>query len=199
MLKSYINQQYLKGFVPALDKYLRIGEIDYLKQKEKSEQIVMNDFTRRGYDVRELMPELELSTEAVQDEFNRLRLVAETLGTATVTLYGSNDNNTFNNLLTINSTVAETRTELINESYSYYKISGTNYNKVYLVESVYDLFFCYKWLELILSDMITNEDDIYSVKTSEYYTKYADLFRAFKPKLINSTQINQTNNLEILR
>lgn len=195
MLKNYINQQYLKGFAPALEKYLRIDETDFSKQKEKSEQIVINDFIRKGYDVRELMTELELGSDAVEDELNRLRFIATATTTATVTLQASNDNETFENVLTLNFTGSGTKTDLLNQSYTYYKVSG-DYSSAYLVESIFDLFFAYKWIELILSDMSVNPDDNYAIKSEMFSMKYADLFRAFKP---NGTNQLQSNNLEIIR
>jgi hypothetical protein len=195
MLKNYVNQQYLKGFIPALEKYLRLDETDFSKQKEKAEQIVINDFIRKGYDVRELMLELELSNEAVEDELNRLRVVATATVTATIIIQASNDNNNFENVLTLNFTGAGTKTELLNQSYSYYKATG-NYEKVYLVETIFDLFFAYKWIEIILADLSVNPDDNYAVKSEMFFLKYADLFRAFKPSKTNQLQ---TNNLEISR
>lgn len=192
-LKNYIVELDLKGLVPELANYLWTGETDYSKQKTTANQIVLADFSNRGYQLRNLRPELVLETTLPTDQYedvgNRFRAVAictTVTGTAIVTISGVNDiTDTYATAGTSSALSAGTNTWLLTDYFKYYKyaLTGTaTLTSVYLVESAnYDLLFAYKWLELILKDAIVEENDAYHIKAKEMNTNYNNLLASFKP------------------
>jgi hypothetical protein len=62
MLKNYVNETYLKTFVPELTRYLWSGETTFDGFKQAAEQTVVNDFLNRGYKALALRPDLSLRT-----------------------------------------------------------------------------------------------------------------------------------------
>lgn len=205
-MKNYITETDLKAFVPALTKFLWKDEADFSKQKEKAELIVNNDFISRGYNLAFLQVPLVLreseaitadeTTSAVEDEINRLRYVYSVLtysGTAkTVVLKGCNtEDGTYEtcNTFTISATATDT-TGVIGGVFKYYKlvstVTGTLDFTFKLVETHYDLFYAYKWLELILMDAYKEEGDSYFNKMLEFRNMYNDLW--------NNTTVNEDTN-----
>jgi hypothetical protein len=208
-MKNYTDETFLKGFVPALTKLLWAGETTYDKQKANAELIVRNDFVARGYNIAfiqvplilresEVITEDEL-TPAVNDEVTRLRYVYSVTtftagGTKTITLQGCNtEDGTYTDLNTFTITAVTTTdaTGYISDVYKYYKLStvvtaGTLDFAFKLVESSYDLFFAYKWLELILMDSYKNENDQFFLKMLEFRNLYNELW--------NNVSINEDTN-----
>lgn len=200
-MKNYLTETDLKGFIPELTKYLWAGETDFSKQKEKAEIIVKNDFINRGYrnaflrvalKLRESGTELGETTtgDAVQDKLTRLRYVYKiTSYTApekddaaiTITLQGCNTSDgTFEDIttITVTATTATEQTGIISNAFKYYKVKTTIVTgKVdfyfNLVETNYDLFFAYKWLELIMLDAMSETTDQYAERL-EYFQKAYD-------------------------
>jgi hypothetical protein len=208
-MKNYTDETFLKGFVPALTKLLWAGETTYNAQKEKAELIVRNDFIARGYNlafiqVPLILRESEVITEdettaAVEDTVTRLRYVYSvptwtTGGTKTITLQGCNtEDGDYTNLNTFTITAVTTTdaTGYISDVYKYYKLdtsmtTGTLDFTFKLVESTYDLFFAYKWLELILMDSYKNENDQFFLKMLEFRNLYNELW--------NNVSINEDVN-----
>lgn len=205
-MKNYITETDLKAFIPALVKLLWAGEADFSKQKEKAEMIVNNDFISRGYNLAFLQVPLVLresesitgneTTDAIEDEINRLRYVYSVLtysGTAkTVLLQGCNEEDgTYETVNTFSITATTTDTTgLISNVFKYYKlvstVTGTLDFTFKLVESHYDLFYAYKWLELILMDAFKEEGDQYYMKMVEFRNLYNDLW--------NTVTINEDTN-----
>lgn len=190
MLKNYITETYLNGFCvdAELDAYLFAGETDWSKQKEKAEQIVLNDFVNRGYSVRLLRPELTLSTSTEKEDIaSRNRIVVDVsavTGTATITITGANDTtDTFVSCGSVSVTTTGTSTGLLTSLYKYYKYTTTGtvtVSAVSLVESNYDLFYAYKWLNLILKSARGQQGDIYDIKAQEFNQSYEELFASAK-------------------
>lgn len=197
MLKNYINETYLKGKVPELVNYLwtinGTAETTYDKQKQSAEQIVYADMIDRGYQLRNLRPHLVLATtlpkDQIEDYGNRVRAVAictTVTGTATIAITGTDDTDeAYASAGTSDSLTVGTNTFLLNTYYKYYKyaVTGTaTLSSVYLVEaSNYDLLFAYKWLELILRDVIAEENDQYHIKANEFAKMYNDRLQSFSP------------------
>ena len=196
-MKNYTNETFLKGFVAPLSKYLWTGQTTYNSQKSNAELIVNNDFVSKGYrnsfiQVPLVLRESETISAnetglAIEDNLVRMRYVYTVsvyTGTAkTIVLMGCNEEDgTFEtvNTFTITSTSAN-MTGIISDSYKYYKLvstvpDGTLNFTFKLVETSYDLFFAYKWLELILMDSFKEENDQYYLKMIEFRKMYNDLW-----------------------
>jgi hypothetical protein len=197
-MKNYIDETFLKGFLPALTKLLWTSETNYDKQKSTAEVIVRNDFIARGYRSAFLQSPLVIrttdvisateTTSAYEDTITRLRYVYTvptlTGGNKTVVLQGCNtEDGTFETINTFTLTASSTTevSGLIAQPFKYYKLvltvtAGTLDFTFKLVESNYDLFFAYKWLELILLDSVKNEGDQYHLKMLEFREMYNDLW-----------------------
>lgn len=216
MLKNYIIQSDLSKFLPEqeLNSYLFTTATDYSDQKTGAEQIVLNDFVNRGYNVRLLRPELTLSTSTEKEDIaSRNRIVAvvsAVTGTATLSITGANDtDDTFVSCGSITVTSTGTKTDLLTGLYKYYKYStsGTiTLTSVKLVETNYDLFYAYKWLELILKSARNEQGDIYDTKAQEYKQMYEDLFVSAKLWIDNdedgeldTSETIQTNVARLIR
>lgn len=203
MLTNYVDETYLKGFFPELTKYYWTGETSFDKSKEKAEQAVFIDFINRGYKAAFLRPALWLkesanitateTTSAVEDTTTRLRYrytVTEHTGTTgkTIALKGCNtETGTYTTITTITlgtTAVAETG-GLITTPYKYYKLTTTlaDGSLTYdfkLVETNYDLFFAYKWLEIILMNTTKEEGDQYHIKAMYFKDLYNKLWSDIK-------------------
>lgn len=205
MLRNFTNEEYIKGFYPGLNNLLWRTETDYSKQREKAEQIVINSLIAKGENLKAIMPELVLNRQgttidaettgsAFQDIINRQRLVVETIdftGTsATITLQGSSDNSGTSQIWTdITSIEVTTETEttqsiLFTESYNQYRLvttidgSSTIDYKGYLVETVFDLLFAYKWLEIIFRESKKNSEDQFAMAEKDCIEQYQDVWES---------------------
>jgi len=198
MFRNYTDETYIKGFIPELALMLWAGEINYDKQKEKAEQVVINDFLARGYKGLFLRSDLSLrksgntinsaetTVASEKDDLTRLRLVvnvkAITNSTKTFTLQGSPDNTVWNDITTFTVTAISTKTPVFSQAYKYYRLvvaitsPGTIDYEAYLTETVYDLFFAYQWLYLILMDAKTAKDDQYDMKANDFKKLYDELW-----------------------
>ena len=216
MLKNYLIQSDLSIFIPEpeLNAYLWNGETDYTDQKTGAEQILLNDLINRGYNVRLLRAELALSTSTEEEDIaNRNRIVVVTsavTGTATVTITGANDtDDTFVSCGTVTVTATGTKSALLTGLYKYYKYStsGTiTVTSVGLVETNYDLFYAYKWLELILKSARGEQGDIYDIKAQEFAEMYNNLFASAKLWIdadedgaLDTSETIQTNTARLIR
>ena len=171
------------------------GETDYTKQKVKAEQIVLNDFINRGHKATILRPNLDLRTStdtintsstgtSYEDTQTRMRLgynVTVRTGTTSLVLQGSDDEATWSTITTISVTSTGISSEVFLTPYKYYRINstitaGTLAFTAWLTETNYDLWFAYKWLELILMNAYTNEDDQYYKRMEWFKNAYNDLW-----------------------
>jgi hypothetical protein len=222
-MKNYITEEYIKGFIPELAKYLWHCEADYSKQKEKAEQIVLNDFLARGYRPVLLQNELVLANnmEALneevitppseEDKLSRARFVYEiteiTADEISVSLEGSNDLMKWDELVKIDLSASVSSSFLLNEIRKYYRIkinaeNGSLTCNAYITETAYDLFFAYKWLQLILEDSIVSENDGYMIKAKLFEEKYNGLWANntfFYNKCSGFPEAVNSNELKISR
>lgn len=195
-LKNYINETFLKGLIPELVNYLwtvnGTAETNYDKQKTTANQIILAEMSNRGYQLRNLRPELYLDTtnpnenEDIGNRFRAVAICTTVTGTAYVTITGTNDiTDSYSTAGVSENLAVGTNTWLLTDYYKFYKyaLTGTaTLTDVYLVESAsYDLLFAYKWLELILRDCIVEENDQYHLKAKEMNANYNSLITSFKP------------------
>ena len=192
MLANYTDEIYLKGFVPELSRLLWSGETDYSKQKEKAEQIVSMDFLVSSYKALSLRPDLYLRSDTstlnadttgtpFYDAASRLRLaynVTVRTGTTTsLTLQGSSDQVTWTDIKTISITATGADSVVFISAFQYYRINATITSGIlaftaWLTETIYDLFFAYKWLELILMNAGKGDQN----KFTEYAKYFAEQY-----------------------
>lgn len=196
-MKNYITEDYIKGFVPELSRYLWQGETDYSKQKEKAEQIVLNDFLARGYRPVTLQNKLilresgnfintnETGIASLEDKLSRMRLYIDinifTGGEKKIILQGSMDKLKWNDVVMVYVLAAGIKTVVTSTIYNYYRINtevndGTIDHSAYLTETTYDLFFAFKWLQLILEDAIVSENDQYMLRAKLFAQKYEEMW-----------------------
>jgi len=210
MLKVYINETDLKGYAVKLTGLMWTDETDYSAQKAVAIDKVFNHFTREGYDIRELMPQLTLRTSGTvltasettaikEDTINRRRLYIDNITFTgqdkTIELQGSNDGTNYYTTATLTVTSTDTsKTVVIYDSYKYYKLVSTvstgslDYSAL-LVETIYDELFAYKWLWWIYYDMRKAGDDQFDVKMQELERLYDDAF--IKTKFFLDTDNNE--------
>jgi hypothetical protein len=196
-MKNYTTEEYIKGFVPELTRYLWQGETNYGKQKEKAEQIVLNDFLARGYRPVKLQNEFvlrasgnvitanETGIASEEDKLSRMRFFADIIVLTgeekKITLQGSNDKYKWADLVVISCLETGIKTTVINSIYNYYRANATLTDGTLdffasLTETTYDLFFAFKWIQLILEDAIVNENDQYMLKAKMFADKYDKLW-----------------------
>ena len=179
---NFVTETELKGYIPELSKYLWNGETTFTAQKGQAERDVLSDLVNKGYLIRQLQPRLVFDItgeESLEDNINALRFVCEADEAGTIELLGSNDNETFETITTLTFTSGNYTTlqsyQIVNP-YKYYAVDTTHtgYN-AYLVELTFDRLFAYKWLELILMDAYSQENDSYYLKMLYFMNKYTDL------------------------
>jgi len=203
MLRNYTDEDYLKGYSPKLTALLWTDETDYSAQKTKAVNRVMNALSQ-SYDLRDLMPELDLRSwgdsissnetgEGVEDKLNRMRLVINnitcTTSGKTLTLQGSNDNITYYEIDTIDVLTTDTEVSMtFDKCYKYYRIntavlSGAIDFRAYLVETSYDELFACMWLYFIYFDISKQEGDQFDKKKNEVYAMYEGIMRNLKIRI----------------
>lgn len=206
MLRNNIDETYLKGFVPELTKYLWNGETDFSKQKQSAEQMVYLDLSNRGYDTASISPGLVLrddtdtlsansTGDSVEDVANRGRCcynVTVRTGTTSLVLQGSNDEETWTTIATQSITATVSSSFLFLGGFKYYRINstvtGTLAFTCWLAETIYDALFTYKWLELIMLDSYTEEND-------QYY-KRMEYFRNEYNRLLDSGKLQKDDDFD---
>jgi hypothetical protein len=168
-LKNYCTLTDLKSYFPEIEDFLHTGETNFDKFKDGATLKVITDIKNKGYDLRQLQTPLNLLddtliasdvTEADEDSANRMRLVYNVIaytGVNSFTLQGANENNDdtdWNDIETVTVTTTGESSLVFSEAYKYYRISytiGTSLEiKINLVETNYDILFCFKQLEMIL-------------------------------------------------
>lgn len=174
-MKNYCTITDLKYYFPEIENYKWTGENDFDKFKSGAEVKVATDIKNKGFDLRKLQTPLMLIDETLtvtgtgdsfEDTTNRLRLVYNviaTTGSNSFILQGSNDDENWHNIQTVTISGAGESSVVFTNAYKYYRASytiGTSLNiDIYLVETNYDILFCYKQLELILMNASKTQND----------------------------------------
>jgi hypothetical protein len=197
MLKNYTTETYIKTFVPELTRYLWPGETTYDAQKQAAEQQVTMDFISSSYKALALRPDLYLRTATAtlsadetgtsyEDKCQRLRLaynVTVRSGTTALVLQGSNDETTWTTITTQSITATGESSFCFITAFKYYRINatitaGTLAFTAWLTETIFDLFFAYKWLEGILMNAGKTSDSKYT----EYAKYFLEMYNALWQK-----------------
>ena len=183
MIKNYVTETDLQRLVPELanDVYLWTGQTDHASQGIEAFNYVRQDLINRGYDLRQLMTPLTLSTTSAEDTINRLRWVVTATVTGTAILYGSTDGDTWNTIQTETISSAGTTSYVIMQTYLYYKIGGTATFTSELVDTTFDGLIKYKWIEFIFINAGKGENS--------RYTEYALYFSKMYDDLLNKMRI----------
>ena len=204
MIRNYIDEDYLSGYIPNLDSLLFTGATNFNKQKVLAEMEVANDFinsnykglfTRNDLSLRESGTTLSTtadSTISSEDKLTRLRWVVDikvlTGVDKTLTLYGTNDsgdNYTELNSMTIGTTnVDSIISQTLAVPYTAYKVTATvpsgtlDYSSL-MTETGYDTLYALKWGGLIYFQNYKKEDDQYFSKYNEFKKRYDAEFAKF--------------------
>ena len=201
-LEEYLTEADIKSLIPELSRYLWTEETDYSPQKKQAVNDVILELSSKGHRLSQINPRLMIrnsgehldtdhTTEpTIEDTAARLRYVLkikqiEIGGPQTIILEGSNDKISWE---AVDSTELDTTgliTMLIGTSYLYYRTSviingGKIDYEAYLCDSGIEKLIAYKWLELILLDRFTTEDDQYYLKMKYFKTEYERMLGRMK-------------------
>jgi hypothetical protein len=196
--QNHITENDLKAYMPELSRLLWADEADYSRQKNEAEKLVLQDLLDRGYKGVNVMPELilrqsgnvigsdEFAQVSTEDFISRLRFaytVTEFTSddSKTITLEGSNDKSAWEIIKTINITGTGSSSVIIGRQYRFYRVyasvtGGQMDYKAWLIETTFDRFLSFKWLELILLDRYTEENDQYYLKMLYFKNEYDTLW-----------------------
>jgi hypothetical protein len=215
MVKVYIDEDFLKGYIPKLDDLLWNGQTNFDSQKSLMEIEVMNDFIDRGLKAVYLRNDIILrnsgtvidstTSESVslKDLISRQRFVVNCQSLAglpkTITLSGSNTGEgTFNTVAELTISQTGIQSTVITSLYNYYKVSCATDTAIdyeaFLTETSYDLLHAYKWICIILNPLATGENNPYKDLLTMFEKKYSEKWDTLKIFY----DINETGNVETL-
>lgn len=204
MIRNYIDENYLKGYIPNLDSLLFTGETNFNKQKVLAEIEVTNDFinsnykglfTRNDLILRSSGTTLSATTaETISDEdkLTRLRWVVEvktlTGVDKTLTLSGSNDDGVtytdINTMIIGTSNVGAIISQTLAVPYRRYKVTatvptGTLDYASSMTETGYDTLYALKWGGIIMFQNYKRVDDQWYLRFTEFKKMYEMEFNKF--------------------
>jgi len=197
--KNYLVQSDLYAYEPELTNYFRTvggtAETNYTKQIDEAARLVADDLAGKGYNLRLLRPDLTLRTAGTsatatanaetssEDILNRWRWVWNITSisgtTNTLTLKGTNDEETYTTVLSTTVTATGEASAMIGQPYKYYRLTvGINTGWLdcssYMTEMIYDKLVGFKTLALIFGNAKKEKEDRYDLKTQEYKENYKD-------------------------
>jgi hypothetical protein len=198
----HITETEIKAFIPELSKMLWTGQDDYDAQRKKAIEYVCQELRDRGYTLPELMPEFIIrnngntiidkeKTEAQgEDSLQRARYILQPVvltpgANAEITIEGSFDISHWFTAAAFNINSASAVTGTFETQFSHYRVltdveHGTIDFRLYLVETGIEKLVIYKWLELILLDKYSREDDLYYLKMKYFRNEYESLFKSLR-------------------
>lgn len=196
--QNFVTEEDLKSYIPELSKLLWIDESNFDKQKKESEKIFLADMASRGYRGADIMPELllrnagltisanEITETSKEDIVPRQRFVLNVSkfvsgGSKVIFLEGSNDKTVWEIVQTENPAGIANSSTIITRHFRFYRIrtsiSGGSIDfKASLIETTFERMLVYKWLELILLDRYTTENDQYHMKMKYFKSEYDSLW-----------------------
>jgi hypothetical protein len=227
-LEEYLTENDLKSCIPELSRFLWSEETDFTPQKQKAIEEVTLELSNRGFNPAEIMPRLYIryagtieaadhTTEPSNEELAaRLRYVLDVKvftagGLKTFNLEGSNDSA---NWEIIDSRKAEAPgiiTFILPRSFLYYRLNvsitgGSIDYAAFLCDTSTEKLITYKWLEHILLDRFTTENDQYHLKMKYFRKEYENLLgkiRIWIDKDSNGTlgfnEFSKTSTIKILK
>ena len=183
MIKNHVIETDLQRLVPELanDAYLWSGQTNHSGQGVEAFNYVRQDLINKGYNLRNVMTPLTLSTTSAEDKINRLRWVATVTVTGTIIIYGSSDGLTWNTIQTTTISATGTTSYILPETYLYYKTGGTATFTSELVDTTFDGLIKYKWIEFIFINAGKGTDN--------RYTEYALYFSKMYDELLNKMKV----------
>lgn len=197
MLKTYLTNDDLFKFEPALEDYLRQNQTDFQDQIDMSFEVLIQDLKSNGLKIKRLCTPLTIqastsqttsySGSAIEDEIERrfwVLTVTANSGACIFTLDGSNDGTTFTEIMTQTITEAGVYTNLITANlYDYYRVrfSGTSstYSSTLLEESFF-LSHLYLTLWKIYTSLQANVNDFWESKSTTYWDQYQTTLKSIK-------------------
>jgi hypothetical protein len=227
-LEEYLTEAELKSCIPELHRFLWSEEEDYSMQKQQALNEVRTELISRGFKPAEIMPRLYLRHAGItetadheteptgEDEAARLRYVLDVKvftagGLKTFILEGSNDKSSWFELDTRKAEAVGIVTFLLAGSYLYYRLrvsvtGGAIDYDAFLCDTGIERLVMYKWLELILLDRFTEENDHYHLKMKYFRGEYESLLNKIKiwedengDGHVNGNEFNTTTNIRILK
>lgn len=183
MIKNHVIETDLQRLVPELanDTYLWANQTNHSGQGVEAFNYVRQDLINKGYNLRNVMTPLTLSTTSAEDKINRLRWVATVTVTGTIIIYGSADGTTWNTIQTTTISATGTTSYILPETYLYYKTGGTATFTSELVDTTFDGLIKYKWIEFIFINAGKGTDN--------RYTEYALYFSKMYDELLNKMKV----------
>lgn len=227
-LEEYITEADLKSIIPELSRYLWAEEADYSPQKQQAISEVRTELINRGFKPAEIMPRQYIRHSGItetadhssetesEDEAARLRYVLDVKtftpgGLKTFTLLGSNDKTLWKELDTRKAESIGTITFLLRSSYLFYRLNvsvtgGSIDYEAFLCDTGIERLVMYKWLELILLDRFTEENDSYHLKMKYFRGEYETLLNRIRiwadrdgSGSLSSNEFNTVTNIRILK
>ncbi|MBZ0204247.1 MAG: hypothetical protein K8I03_14625 [Ignavibacteria bacterium] len=200
--QNFITEEDLRSYIPELSKLLWTDEANFDRQKKESEKLFLNDLADRGYRGTDIMPELMLRNSGLnisanettepskEDVIPRQRFLLNVSkfvsgGSKIIFLEGSNDKSVWETVHTENPSGIMNSNVIISKHYRFYRIravvsGGSMDFKAYLSETTYERMLIYKWLELILLDRYSQENDQYHLKMKYFKSEYDRLWNTVK-------------------
>jgi hypothetical protein len=205
MLRNLVTESDIKKLLPELGSYLWQGENNFSGQREAAEMIVKNDLARdfdindlmpelwlrrRGaaitsIDITEITEPVPEGTAPLPAAgVPKLKLVCKTFTYSGSSLKSfeleGKENGAWVSADSFKINAAGIICRTLSKSYDEYRISldvpdGAIDYEAYLTENSYDLLFAYKWLEIILNDLIKEKGDQFGLKRDYFARAYDEL------------------------
>lgn len=227
-LEEYLTEDDLKSCIPELSRFLWSEETDFTPQKQKAIEEVTLELSNRGFNPAEIMPRLYIryagTTETADhitdstglDLAARLRYVLDVKvftagGLKTFNLEGSNDSANWEIIDSRKAEAVGIITFILPRSFLYYRLNifitgGSIDYAAFLCDTSIEKLITYKWLELILLDRFTTENDQYHLKMKYFRREYENLMgkiRIWMDKdsdgALASNEFSKTTTIKILK
>jgi len=196
-LETHITESDIKAYIPELSKMLWSGQADYTAQKDRAIEHVSQMLKDRGHSLQAIMTRFTLRksgvliedkeiSEAPKDELiQRSRWVFKPIqfspGTiASIRIEGSFDRENWQSVYILSIDSDSEQTGILPALYTYYRVVtnveiGAIDFVMYLVETGIEKLIIYKWLELIMLDKYSDENDMYFLKMKYFRREYEEL------------------------
>ncbi len=227
-LEEHLTEEDIKGYIPELARFLWAEETDYSKQKQQAVNEVKLELSSRGFNLAEIMPQLVIRNSGItevsdhiteptpEDAAARLRYVLDVKifnpdGIKTFFLEGSNDKEIWESIDSRKAEAVGIVTFMISKSFLYYRLNvaitgGSIDYSAYLCDTGIEKLISYKWLELILLDRFTAENDQYHLKMKYFKGEYESLLNKIRIWIdkdgsgnLNGNEYNTTSTIRILK
>jgi len=201
MIESYLKHSDILKVEPSLDDYLRSDEIDLSDIINEAKSEMIDDIIDRGQQPRRLCKRLSLQTPvtktsvftgkvSAEDYAGRRRLVIDVTaisGDAEFTLQGTDDESTYEDIVSIPVSGEGQFTTKFDKTYKKYRLKLTSVTSItysaYLIETNYETAHRYKVLSMAFNKLRYRiSDDNFNAKYREYeeiYQKKLDTMRFF--------------------